>query len=102
METTGFVELHLLAEMNPDEPADVAVARQHDGMAAREHVAQAVGDAAAERVEPVERRRALPRNENRDRRIGVAQIEMTQHGADRGGDRIGIDRSRPPAAGPAR
>ena len=54
--------------MDAEQAADVAVAGQHQRMAAsRARAASPSTDAVAERVEPLERRRAAPRHEHRDR-----------------------------------
>ncbi len=44
----GIVQPHFLAQMDSDQPADIAVADQDDRMAMREHIGQSVHDAAAE------------------------------------------------------
>ena len=84
-------DLHLLAQVNADQAADVAVAGENERMVAREAVAQALDHAAAERIEPLERRRALPRHEQRDRRLAAGEIEPLEHGLDRARDRGRID-----------
>src|SRR3954464_2847231 len=54
----GVVELHFLTQMNADEAAHVALARQHQWMTFRKHRREAIGHALAESVETMERRRA--------------------------------------------
>src|SRR4030081_1441250 len=71
-----ILELHLLAEMDADQTADVAVAR------ARDRAATPVGAppppparaAAAEGIEPAKRRRAAPRHENGDRPVRLGEV----------------------------
>src|SRR5580700_2961750 len=57
-------DLQLLAVMDADQSADVAVAGKHDGMAAGEHGLQSVGNTLAEIIKPPERRRAAPCDED--------------------------------------
>ena len=84
-------KLHLFAIMNADQAADVAVAGEHDGMAAGEHGLQSIGRALAKIAEPLERRRAAPRYEHRDRACAAAEIEPFERRLDRGCDCCGID-----------
>ena len=61
------------------------------GWPLREHGVQAVGDAFAEIVEALERRRAAPRHEHGDRAFAVAEIEPLERRLDRSGNGGGID-----------
>src|SRR6516165_2048043 len=51
----GTIEIQLMMEVRSDQAAHIAIARQYDGIPASDDVFQGFGDAAAERVEPVER-----------------------------------------------
>ncbi|HXW50077.1 MAG TPA: hypothetical protein VEK31_11600 [Xanthobacteraceae bacterium] len=58
--TTGARRVEYRADVVelPDQPADVAVAREQDGMATRQDRFQSLGDAFAKIVEPAKTRRA--------------------------------------------
>ena len=99
-------DLHLLAQVNADQAADVAVAGQHERMAVRQHAREPLDHAAAERIEPLERRRAAPRHEQRDRLLAVGEIEPLEHRlrsrARPRRDRSSRRRAAAPARSPAR
>ena len=69
------VLLHLFAEMDADEAADVAVAHQHDGMAVREDGFETGCDALTEGVQPREGGRAAPAIAQRDAAGLLEQVE---------------------------
>ena len=77
--------------MNSDQAADVAIAGENERVIAREAVAQSLDRAAAERVEPLERRRALPWHEQRHGCLATGEIEPLEHGLHRVGHRRGVD-----------
>src|SRR5690242_12724833 len=77
--------------MNPDQPADIAVADQDDRMAMGEDRSQAVENAATQIVEPLKCRRAAPWHEHRRRTVAIVKLAALEGGADRARYGGGLD-----------
>ncbi len=78
--------------MDANEPADVAVAGEHDRQPFGGARRQPARDAAAEGIEPAEGRRAAPRHEHGDRPVRLGKVEALEHGLDGLGNRARLDR----------
>src|SRR5215475_5771588 len=68
-------KLHLLAQMDADEAADIAVAGEHNRMTVMDDIGEPADDAAAQRIEAIERGRSAPGHEHRDRGVASAEVE---------------------------
>src|SRR5262249_17204836 len=76
-------DFHFFAKMNPDQPADITVADEHDRMSAGKDLSETVANASAHIIEPLECRRAAPWHEQRPRPLAVVEFASLERGADR-------------------
>ena len=75
MEMIGFCRLQLFLKMQPDDAADVAVIHQHQWMTFGKDIFEALGNAAAEKLQAKERRGTFPVKSHCD---GLASMQQIQ------------------------
>src|SRR5437763_11772863 len=73
-----IAEFHFFATMNPDQPADIAIACKDDRMAMREDRSQSLRHPAAEIVEALKCRRTAPGHEQGDRTFATAEFKALE------------------------